>query len=322
MNSENHGFSAIRSRRTGLREALLCSIGLVALGASPASAGLTDFSLYWSAEYQQTGPTTVVPFNSGTNYFFTSLADVNSAADYDVNGLTVTVPTSPTTQYTMNGPSGSSPFIEYVYQSSYMTQSQLNSNFPSGDYVLNAVNTGTGATAQVTMSYDGASFFSAPPALTAASYDGLAGMNASQPYDLVYSPFVPTGGNYARIFLNITDLSTNAVVFSDTFLNTGTTSITIPADTLLPGTAYSEELDFSTRTQTTDPSMINCVGSDPSQCAGLGLTELAWDSRTIGYFTTAIPEPSTWAMMLIGFAGLGYGAYRRSAKLSSGVTRA
>jgi hypothetical protein len=172
MNSENHGFSAIRSRRAGLREALLCSIGLVALGASPASAGLTDFSLYWSAEYQQTGPTTVVPFNSGTNYFFTSLADVNSAADYDVNGLTVTVPTSPTTQYTMNGPSGSSPFIQYVYQSSYMTQSQLNSNFPSGDYVLNAVNTGTGATAQVTMSYDGASFFSAPPALTAACTTG------------------------------------------------------------------------------------------------------------------------------------------------------
>jgi hypothetical protein len=27
--------------------------------------------------------------------------------------------------------------------------------------------------------------------------------------------------------------------------------------------------------------------------------------------TTAVPEPSTWALMLIGFGGLGYAAYRR-----------
>jgi PEP-CTERM motif len=30
--------------------------------------------------------------------------------------------------------------------------------------------------------------------------------------------------------------------------------------------------------------------------------------------TTAIPEPSTWAMMLIGFAGLGFAGYRASRK--------
>ena len=30
----------------------------------------------------------------------------------------------------------------------------------------------------------------------------------------------------------------------------------------------------------------------------------------------AIPEPSTWAMLLIGFAGIGFVAYRRKAKLA------
>jgi hypothetical protein len=30
--------------------------------------------------------------------------------------------------------------------------------------------------------------------------------------------------------------------------------------------------------------------------------------------SSAIPEPATWAMMLIGFTGLGYAAFRRSAK--------
>jgi hypothetical protein len=30
--------------------------------------------------------------------------------------------------------------------------------------------------------------------------------------------------------------------------------------------------------------------------------------------TAAVPEPSTWAMMLLGFAGLGYVAFRRRSK--------
>jgi PEP-CTERM motif len=30
--------------------------------------------------------------------------------------------------------------------------------------------------------------------------------------------------------------------------------------------------------------------------------------------TTAVPEPSTWAMMILGFCGLGFMAYRRKAK--------
>jgi hypothetical protein len=31
-------------------------------------------------------------------------------------------------------------------------------------------------------------------------------------------------------------------------------------------------------------------------------------------FSSAVPEPSTWAMMLIGFAGIGFMAYRRKSK--------
>jgi hypothetical protein len=28
--------------------------------------------------------------------------------------------------------------------------------------------------------------------------------------------------------------------------------------------------------------------------------------------TTPVPEPSTWAMLLLGFAGLGYSSYRKT----------
>jgi PEP-CTERM motif len=36
-------------------------------------------------------------------------------------------------------------------------------------------------------------------------------------------------------------------------------------------------------------------------------------------FTTAVPEPSTWLMMIVGFAGLGFAAYRRKDKSSLAV---
>jgi hypothetical protein len=54
--------------------------------------------------------------------------------------------------------------------------------------------------------------------------------------------------------------------------------------------------------------------------AGLGVTpgtyEWTWGSGANQNFTlvigaAAVPEPSTWAMMLLGFAGLGYAAVRR-----------
>jgi hypothetical protein len=43
-------------------------------------------------------------------------------------------------------------------------------------------------------------------------------------------------------------------------------------------------------------------------------------SGTYSTTFTLIPEPSTWAMMLIGFAGLGYAAFRRRAKRDPAVS--
>jgi hypothetical protein len=39
-----------------------------------------------------------------------------------------------------------------------------------------------------------------------------------------------------------------------------------------------------------------------------------WYGFTVGYDVTNIPEPSTWAMMGLGFAGLGFAAFRRSTR--------
>jgi len=39
-------------------------------------------------------------------------------------------------------------------------------------------------------------------------------------------------------------------------------------------------------------------------------------------FLHAVPEPSTWAMMILGFAGVGFMAYRRSRKNTMALTAA
>lgn len=41
------------------------------------------------------------------------------------------------------------------------------------------------------------------------------------------------------------------------------------------------------------------------------------DSFSPNFVTGAVPEPSTWAMMLLGFAGVGFVAYRRKSKPAS-----
>ena len=68
---------------------------------------------------------------------------------------------------------------------------------------------------------------------------------------------------------------------------------------------------------------------DNTTIAGLGFTPgtyvFSWDSSVVGAAVEddsitvqvgpTVPEPSTWAMMLLGFAGLGFVGYRQRQKL-------
>jgi PEP-CTERM motif len=49
-----------------------------------------------------------------------------------------------------------------------------------------------------------------------------------------------------------------------------------------------------------------------------GTYEWTWGTGTNQNFTVviggAVPEPSTWAMMILGLAGIGFMAYRRKSK--------
>jgi hypothetical protein len=87
-------------------------------------------------------------------------------------------------------------------------------------------------------------------------------------------------------------------------LSPSATSCTIDPQALSTNTTYSWELDFSDRVETTVDGV---------------LTFTDFDVRTDGSFTTAAaatPEPSTWAMMLLGFVGIGYLGRRRMRALA------
>jgi hypothetical protein len=59
------------------------------------------------------------------------------------------------------------------------------------------------------------------------------------------------------------------------------------------------------------------LGLDPPIDASTGTafeTQVTFggDGTFTGTMTAVVPEPSTWAMMLVGFAGLSYAGYRRA----------
>ena len=84
-------------------------------------------------------------------------------------------------------------------------------------------------------------------------------------------------------------------------LSTTDTSVTIPGGVLSAGQSYSFDLLFDDR----------IVDS-----SGAFLKTQFYDTHTDGSFSTAgaVPEPSTWAMLLMGFGGLGFAASLRGRK--------
>ena len=63
------------------------------------------------------------------------------------------------------------------------------------------------------------------------------------------------------------------------------------------------------------PQLYTGLTSDPQFILGAHVLSSPFssirDTLTISEVTSAVPEPSTWAMMILGFAGIGFMAYRR-----------
>jgi len=269
-----------------------------------ANAGLIEATIFFDSEYQQTSPISVIPVNGETNEFFSALGVASNFNDFDVNGISVRVPTSPSTTDILSTPvvviladGTSSP--AYRFQTSFLTPAQLAAQFPTGSYVVAANNTSTGAHVAVSVNYTG-NHFANVPTLSSGTYTALSSLDPNQPFTFNFAQFTPDASiNTPLEFFSIVDKANNAIVFSRTFLSDTITSVTVPAGTLLPNTAYSEELIFSARIGQTDPALIPCMASGTT-CPGR--TEVAFETRTVTDFTAgmavAVPEPTSFALLL------------------------
>jgi hypothetical protein len=273
------------------------AIGLAVAGfvaaAGGAHAQVTEADVGINPTFEQTGPTTVV----STGGFFSSRAFLTNQSDFDGGTLSYGGPGSPQT-------------LSYVPADVALEFGDSNSSFPAlqmayptGGYQFDLTG-GTMGPTTVSLNYDGDAYSNIPQ-LVAASFNALQGLNAAAPLTLDFNPMEvsPNANGDNGIFFSITD-SSNMTVFSSDDLPTDTTSVTIPGGQLLAGQSYSFDLLFDDRISGTDPN------------SGV-FVEQFYDTHTDGTFSTAagaVPEPSTWAMLLIGFGGLGLAVARRGRK--------
>jgi hypothetical protein len=93
-------------------------------------------------------------------------------------------------------------------------------------------------------------------------------------------------------------------------------------DDLYPQTLTSAAILFSTGSGAAETVYEIEVGPNP----GYNLRYFTPQQALVldyGAFTvSAVPEPSTWAMMILGFAGIGFMGYRRSRKSTLALTAA
>lgn len=182
-----------------------------------------------------------------------------------------------------------------------------------------------------------AAFFATAPILLALGSGNLAHANTI----LISGTFSGTGsGGSPPTFTETFTGSGNDVTFGPfTGTESGTVNITPPTFTLSNGTfdwtfaageltgTFSGKGDTITRTASVNLVITGgLLPGDTGQATGTATFDSTNETITGSYAGTisaprneqpgfgpvsAVPEPSTWAMMILGFAGLGFTAYRR-----------
>jgi hypothetical protein len=253
---------------------------------APALADPITGTVFNNQSYNQTDNN--APTGNPT-FFFSVGADLLPPG---YNSGTATTPTNTSLPLS---PLGSS---SVVYVSPGQTQQENQNAFTIGTYNITVTDGANPISVAVSNPQD--LFANSIPYLT--NFSSLAGLDPTKSFALTYNSFAPTAGSSQGFtFLTIYDATTGAVVYSDGFRDPNATSSVVGAGVLSANTAYSFEIDYSDRLHGVDAASGNN-------------TELGYDIRTDGLFTTgvgAVPEPATWAMMLLGFCSLAFMAHHK-----------
>jgi hypothetical protein len=150
-----------------------------------------------------------------------------------------------------------------------------------------------------------------------------AGANPSSP--------TPEGGGVTQTFTTMGGAATFFVNIADHWQSTSDSTASIGLFSVLLDGVVMDSYDFGKVTANSRGwTLLNTLDFTTTLSAGehtlsLEVTRLFAPARGVDteYFdnvslnvTSAVPEPSTWAMMILGFAGVGFMAYRRKSSLS------
>ncbi|MHB1769079.1 MAG: hypothetical protein ACYCUV_14665 [Phycisphaerae bacterium] len=251
---------------SSMRALVALAIVWYAAGAAVA-AGVTSVNVWPNEEYQQPGlnaPT--IPYA----YFFAMGGSFRHRHDYNKVLVRYPGPGSPQVM-TISGKN-------FSYESSNVAPAlRFKMDYPLGNYVIMAANSLTGRTSVVTIALKAYHFTKEIPALTPASYTALHELDPAAAFTVHFNSFKPSATASGSTWFTISNLR-GSTVFSRGGLSPGTTSVVIPANTLLPNFRYRFLLDFSDRLTSQQ------VGGDASILQG-------FDNRTTGLFSTGPAKP-------------------------------
>ena len=91
-------------------------------------------------------------------------------------------------------------------------------------------------------------------------------------------------------------------------------SITLSNGATIDGTTSQMELGIAGKPNSSQSLWVKVTSDTPFTSFTVNSTQPAFE-----FDMATIPESSTWAMMMLGFAGLGYAAFRRTGKSSRPV---
>lgn len=278
-----------RTSRAGIGLVACLAVGLAVVSSGAVADTITG-EINANTLYEQTSdsaPTTPA------FYWFNMAAYFSTPGDFTSGSATYPGPDSPQTLI----PNGSPAFPAVDYTSpTYATLGDMHAAFPFGTYTITA--SGPAGTETANVPYAADHFTSGIPYVT--NFGDLAGLDPTQQFTFQFPAFTPDpAASESYTFLTIYDAATSAAAFSQDFLPPSTTSVTLPAGTLLPDTGYFFDLIYENR----------LVGTDPVNGT---FTAQLFDARTDGDFTTAsdavaVPEPA--ALGVFGFGALLVGAF-------------
>jgi len=117
---------------------------------------------------------------------------------------------------------------------------------------------------------------------------------------------VTSAPNSNFFFYSALDPSTTMTLFLQNGVNTFTQAL-VTGGNFVTGTGFSFAFTGNAVCTGSPPS---CTPADVGNTFGSSLSSQTTIDVTINS-VSAVPEPSTWAMMILGFAGVGFMAYRR-----------